>query len=204
MREIRWKQISPKWPNNPPMTHPILQTNPKRHITFCFEASQESTTLCSMPIYQGPKESIEDKRNPKTIRKGTHKTPDKGTSADRMISHQPGLIPQTLSAQDSYERAMHSYGHKVEAYHGDYSRFDSQDFKDSCDKTQQTYSYCGVGVCHQNGIADAMNKRLPHSARTILFHTKRKWPVSSHPSYGHSATSVLRNVTIFLTSILKD
>eukprot|EP00957_Ditylum_brightwellii_P087531 6663598-Ditylum_brightwellii.AAC.1 len=30
----------------------------------------------------------------RTIRKGTHKTPDKGTSSDHMISHQPGLIPQ--------------------------------------------------------------------------------------------------------------
>eukprot|EP00957_Ditylum_brightwellii_P096082 7320286-Ditylum_brightwellii.AAC.1 len=51
---------------------------------------------------------------------------------------------ETLSAKDTYERVMHSYGHKVEAYHRDNSRFDSQDFKDSYDKAQQTYSYCGV------------------------------------------------------------
>eukprot|EP00957_Ditylum_brightwellii_P054540 4132305-Ditylum_brightwellii.AAC.1 len=71
---------------------------------------------------------------------------------------------------------MHSYVHKVETYHGDNSRFDSQDFKDSCDKAQQTYSYCGVGAHHQNGIAEAMNKRLSHNASTILLHAKRKWP----------------------------
>eukprot|EP00957_Ditylum_brightwellii_P028879 2181951-Ditylum_brightwellii.AAC.1 len=71
---------------------------------------------------------------------------------------------------------MHSYGHKVEAYHGDNSKFDSQYFKDSCDKAQQTYSYCGVGAHHQNCIAEAMNKRLLHNITTILLHTERKWP----------------------------
>eukprot|EP00957_Ditylum_brightwellii_P152976 11644060-Ditylum_brightwellii.AAC.1 len=83
---------------------------------------------------------------------------------------------ETLSAKDAYERVMHSYGHKMEAYHGDNSRFDSQDFKDSCEKAQQTCLYCGVGAHHQNGIAEAMSKRLSHSARTILLHAKRKWP----------------------------
>eukprot|EP00957_Ditylum_brightwellii_P059169 4490277-Ditylum_brightwellii.AAC.1 len=57
---------------------------------------------------------------------------------------------ETLSAKGTYERVMQSYGHKVEAYHGDKSKFDSQDFKDSCDKSQQTYSYCGVSAHHQN------------------------------------------------------
>eukprot|EP00957_Ditylum_brightwellii_P129314 9864781-Ditylum_brightwellii.AAC.1 len=46
---------------------------------------------------------------------------------------------KTLIAKGAYERVMHSYGHQVKAYHRDNSRFDSQDFKDSCDKAQQTY-----------------------------------------------------------------
>eukprot|EP00957_Ditylum_brightwellii_P097177 7400850-Ditylum_brightwellii.AAC.1 len=104
------------------------------------------------------------------MRKGTHKIPGKGTSANHMISYQPGLIPQvagtltharywgavtmvdhapnfsyshllkgdsnteTLSAKGAYERVMHSYGCKVKAYLGNNSRFDSQNFKDLCDK----------------------------------------------------------------------
>eukprot|EP00957_Ditylum_brightwellii_P024455 1846123-Ditylum_brightwellii.AAC.1 len=71
---------------------------------------------------------------------------------------------------------MHSYGHNVEVYHGDNSRFDSQDVKESCDKAQQTYSYYGVGAHHQNDIIEATNKRLSQGARTILLHAKRKWP----------------------------
>eukprot|EP00957_Ditylum_brightwellii_P023560 1778306-Ditylum_brightwellii.AAC.1 len=56
---------------------------------------------------------------------------------------------ETLSVKGAYERVMYSYGHKVKAYHGGNSRFDSQDSKDSCDKAQQTYSYCGMGAHHQ-------------------------------------------------------
>eukprot|EP00957_Ditylum_brightwellii_P087364 6649735-Ditylum_brightwellii.AAC.1 len=48
---------------------------------------------------------------------------------------------ETLSTKDTCERVMHSYGDKVEVYCGDNSRFDSQHFKDSYDKDQQTYLY---------------------------------------------------------------
>ena len=41
---------------------------------------------------------------------------------------------------------------------------------------QKKYSYCGVGAHHQNGIAEAMNKKLSHGTRTSLLHAKRKWP----------------------------
>eukprot|EP00957_Ditylum_brightwellii_P107326 8189304-Ditylum_brightwellii.AAC.1 len=41
-------------------------------------------------------------------------------------------------------------------------------FKDSCDKAHQIYSYCGVVTHHQNGIAEAMDKRLSQGTRTIF------------------------------------
>ena len=83
---------------------------------------------------------------------------------------------EKLKAKDAYERVMGTYGHRVESYHADNSRFDSKEFKESCDMAQQTYSYCGVGANHQNGIAEAMNKKLSHGTRTSLLHAKRKWP----------------------------
>eukprot|EP00957_Ditylum_brightwellii_P043425 3292406-Ditylum_brightwellii.AAC.1 len=61
---------------------------------------------------------------------------------------------------------MREYGHNVESYHGDNSRFDSEDFTNSCKVAQQTYSYSGIGGHHQNGISENMNKCLTHSART--------------------------------------
>eukprot|EP00957_Ditylum_brightwellii_P199690 15222567-Ditylum_brightwellii.AAC.1 len=45
---------------------------------------------------------------------------------------------ETLTAKDDYERVLHSYGHKVESYHGNNSKFDTTQFKDSCDKAHQT------------------------------------------------------------------
>eukprot|EP00957_Ditylum_brightwellii_P144159 10983950-Ditylum_brightwellii.AAC.1 len=83
---------------------------------------------------------------------------------------------ETLSAKGAYKRVTHAYSYNTEAYHGDNSRFDLQDFKDSCGKAQETYSYCEVGAHHQNTIAEATNKRLSHRTRTILLHAKRKWP----------------------------
>eukprot|EP00957_Ditylum_brightwellii_P007745 586003-Ditylum_brightwellii.AAC.1 len=85
---------------------------------------------------------------------------------------------QTAAAKLAYERVLREYGHTVESYHGDNSRFDSEDSINSCRAAQQSYSYCGIGTCHQNGIAENMNKRLTHSARTILLHPKRKWQVA--------------------------
>eukprot|EP00957_Ditylum_brightwellii_P154148 11730789-Ditylum_brightwellii.AAC.1 len=56
------------------------------------------------------------------------------------------------------------------------SRFDSKDFINSCKEDQQSYSYCGIGGHHQNGIAENTNKCLTHNAIIILLHTKREWP----------------------------
>eukprot|EP00957_Ditylum_brightwellii_P101743 7753968-Ditylum_brightwellii.AAC.1 len=81
---------------------------------------------------------------------------------------------KTVAAKHAYERVMREYGYNVESYHGDNSRFDSEDFTNSCKGAQQTYSYSGVRGHHQNGIAENMNKHLTHSARTVLLHEKRK------------------------------
>eukprot|EP00957_Ditylum_brightwellii_P109563 8356090-Ditylum_brightwellii.AAC.1 len=49
------------------------------------------------------------------------------------------------------------------------------EFQKSYKKAQQSFSYCGVGAHHQNGIAEAMNKCLTHGARTSLLHARHKW-----------------------------
>eukprot|EP00957_Ditylum_brightwellii_P085375 6494986-Ditylum_brightwellii.AAC.1 len=82
---------------------------------------------------------------------------------------------QRVAAKLAYERVLREYGHNVESYHGNNSRFDSEDFINPCKEAQQSYSYCGIGGYHQNGIAENINKCLTPSARTILLHTKRKW-----------------------------
>eukprot|EP00957_Ditylum_brightwellii_P157789 12009671-Ditylum_brightwellii.AAC.1 len=50
---------------------------------------------------------------------------------------------QTVAAKHAYEKVRMEYGHNVESYHGDNSRFHSEDFTNSCKGAQQTYSYSG-------------------------------------------------------------
>ena len=38
------------------------------------------------------------------------------------------------------------------------------------------FDYCGVGVHHQNGIAETNNNTLAYGARVVLLHAKRMWP----------------------------
>eukprot|EP00957_Ditylum_brightwellii_P164403 12516230-Ditylum_brightwellii.AAC.1 len=45
---------------------------------------------------------------------------------------------QTVAAKLTYKRVMREYGHNVESYHGDNSRFDSEDLINSCKAAQQT------------------------------------------------------------------
>eukprot|EP00957_Ditylum_brightwellii_P107367 8193077-Ditylum_brightwellii.AAC.1 len=52
---------------------------------------------------------------------------------------------QTLAAKHAYERVTSKYGYNVEPYHGDNSRFDSEEFTNSCKVAHQTYTYCWVG-----------------------------------------------------------
>eukprot|EP00957_Ditylum_brightwellii_P185742 14141543-Ditylum_brightwellii.AAC.1 len=85
-------------------------------------------------------------------------------------------IKETVEAKAAYERILHEYGHKVEAYYGDNIRFDSAEFQTACKVANLTYTYCKVGAHHQNGIAEYMNKRHSHNFRTALLHAKRKWP----------------------------
>ena len=40
----------------------------------------------------------------------------------------------------------------------------------------QHLTFCGVGVHHQNGIAEAKTKQLTLPSRTMLLHAQRLWP----------------------------
>lgn len=50
-------------------------------------------------------------------------------------------------------------------------RYNEMDFITSC----KMFGYCGVGVRHQNGIAEAKNKTIIYGASTILLHAKMMW-----------------------------
>ena len=82
----------------------------------------------------------------------------------------------TLESKLTYERVMVSYDRNVKSYHEGNLRFDDSSFTVSCIKGGQQIYFCGVGVHHQNGIAEAKVKEVSYAARTLSLHAKRKWP----------------------------
>ena len=54
-------------------------------------------------------------------------------------------------------------------------RYNEASFTNSCNETNQKFNYCGVGVHHQNGIAEDKNKTLAYGSKNIFLHAKRRW-----------------------------
>ena len=67
-------------------------------------------------------------------------------------------------------------GHPVKAYHADNGCFKEDAFLASCNEKDQSFTLCGVGDYHQNGIIKNRNKYLTLTACTLLLHAMRMWP----------------------------
>jgi hypothetical protein len=85
-------------------------------------------------------------------------------------------LDKTILAKHAYERFLSSIGVIAKAYHADNGRFADQGFRDECNRSNQTITFCGVGSHHQNGIAERKIKELTLGARTLLLHAKRMLP----------------------------
>ena len=83
---------------------------------------------------------------------------------------------ETLAAKHEYEKVLKSHGHDALSCRADNSRFNSNVFKTDCDVAHQDYSYCGVGIHHQNSIVKESVKRAVCSGWTLLLHAKYRWP----------------------------
>ena len=78
---------------------------------------------------------------------------------------------ETMIAKRAYERVAKEHGVSlVRHYRADNLRFNDIQFQEDCKKNGQTFSYCGVGAHHQNGLAEAKNKTLSYGARKLLLH----------------------------------
>ena len=88
---------------------------------------------------------------------------------------------ETLASKHAYERIALQHNVIIKAYHADNLRFNDNNFRGSCLKSNQHLTFCAVGAHHQNAIAESKVKMVCNGARTILLHAKRKWPaVISH------------------------
>jgi hypothetical protein len=60
---------------------------------------------------------------------------------------------KTISSKQQLESKANQEGKESKKYHADDGIFVSKAFKEECDLKEQGYSFSGVGVHHQNGVA---------------------------------------------------
>ena len=96
------------------------------------------------------------------------------------LQHGQTLI-KSIEANEAYERMSATFSIRVRKFHTDNEIFAEEGFKSNVSDNNQTIRYCGVGVHFQNGIAEAFIKQLTEKSRTMLIHTKHRWPEVIQP-----------------------
>ena len=89
---------------------------------------------------------------------------------------------QTIQSKEAFERYANEHGVKIKHYHCDNGRFADNAFKQHCDASNQTISYCGVNAHFQNGIAERAIRDITDITRTTILHAKARWPAAIHLS----------------------
>jgi hypothetical protein len=70
----------------------------------------------------------------------------------------------TLDAKLAYEKKAHTFGVAMSGYHANNGQFAESAWKQSCKVLNQSFSYCGVGAHHQNGVAEHLIRDLSNAA----------------------------------------
>ena len=71
---------------------------------------------------------------------------------------QDATSESTLDTKEAFERAAAERGVVIKGYHADNDRYTEHIFKGDCHDKMQRLTFCGVGVHHQNDIAEAKIK----------------------------------------------
>ena len=65
---------------------------------------------------------------------------------------------------------------KIKKYHSDNGVFAAAEFKNDCEKLEQTIDYSRVGAQHQNRVAEHNIKTIASWARANMLHSAYYWP----------------------------
>jgi hypothetical protein len=109
---------------------------------------------------------------------------------------------KTLQTIKQLEAMAREEGFKIKSYHSDNGIFATANFKAHCERSQQTFSFSGVGAKHQNGIAERNIKIVAHWARAnMLIHLATHWPQCADSKFWPQATDYLEWVFNRLPSL---
>jgi len=83
---------------------------------------------------------------------------------------------ETVQAKVAFETYAKQLGVTILHYHYDNGRFADKTFQDHVKSSNQTQSFCGVGVHHQNGKVENRIRYTTEGARAALLHAQHRWP----------------------------
>ena len=91
---------------------------------------------------------------------------------------------EAIRAKREFEQEMASMGVVALHYHTDNGVFTTAEFQDELAKLNQGLSLSGVGAHHQNAVAERAIGTVVSLARTMMLHSKLRWPKECLPSSG--------------------
>ena len=83
---------------------------------------------------------------------------------------------EAIRAKREFEQEMASMGVVALHYHTDNGVFTTAEFQDELAKLNQGLSLSGVGAHHQNAVAERAIGTVVSLARTMMLHSKMRWP----------------------------
>ncbi len=95
---------------------------------------------------------------------------------------------KTLQSINRLEAMAWEEGFKLKSYHSNNEIFATANFKALYERSQQTFSFSGVGAKHQNGIAERNIKTIAHWACANMLHLATHWPQYADSKFLPQAT----------------
>ena len=65
----------------------------------------------------------------------------------------------TVASKDNLEKQAREEGFTIKSFHSDNGVFASKEFTDDCKRQDQKIDFSGVGVQHQNGVAERKTRQ---------------------------------------------
>jgi hypothetical protein len=90
--------------------------------------------------------------------------------------HESKRAEELVKSKLEFEDFASRYGVRIKSIRADNGVYTARLFQESCQKQQQTLTFCAVGAYWQNGIAERFIGSITQRARTILLHAMAKWP----------------------------
>ena len=85
-------------------------------------------------------------------------------------------VEDTLKGKIAFEELAKQQGIQIQGYHADNGIFKAKGWVEDCASKGQGLTFAGVNAHHQNGVAERRIRSLQELARSMMIHSKSRWP----------------------------